>query len=127
RNLFPCDPATGSLGTGQGNTQYCMTGGSNPINYYTGEHIFSTTDLKDSAFDGMSAGRAYVEIPQYSDTIFGSAWRWTVPQLIDMGSQVNLVWQSRHARSWTKVLDGFGNVISYTPDFFYKIGRASCR
>jgi hypothetical protein len=97
-----------------------MVAGDNPVNVFTGEHIFSSTDLRDGAFDGMKASRAHVTLPQYSDSIFGSCWRWAVPQLIDMGAQVNLVMSSRHARSWTKVTDGFGNTTSYTPDFFYK-------
>jgi RHS repeat-associated protein len=94
--------------------------GDNPVNVLTGEHILTTMDLKDSAFDGMKASRAQVTQPQYSDMIFGSSWRWSVPQLIDMGPRLHLVFNSRHARSWTKVFDGFGNVTSYTPDFFYK-------
>src|SRR5262245_46546793 len=97
-----------------------MVGGNNPINYFTGEHLYLTTDLQDGAFEGMKASRAQVTLPQYSDRIFGPSWRWGVPQLVDMGTQIHLVMSSRHARSWTKVLDGFGNVTSYTPDFFYK-------
>lgn len=119
-----CTPSAGlfsdsNAGEGGNNTQHCSLGGFNPINHYTGEHIYSTTDLADGGFDGMNLGRSYVDTPGYADTLFGSNWRWGMGQLVDIGDQVNLVMNTRHARSWTKQLSG-PNVVGYTPDFFYK-------
>ncbi len=86
-----------------------------PVNYHTGENIFSSQQLHVAGLNGMTQQRHYVSDATYFEGGFGPSWRDDTPRLLQSGTQLILVQGSRHRRSWT---DAGGGI--YTPDFFYK-------
>ncbi len=90
-------------------------GGGAPVNYFTGENLFSSTDLVATGLGGSSHIRHFATDASYVEGAMGPGWNDQMPRIIDKGSnRYALVDRSRHSRSFTK------SGTTFTPDFLYK-------